>query len=80
MNVGELKEIIKDLDDNMEIIHRSDNYELKDSYVSLNKYSIRPVDGYKREIQTFRDDFDGECYQTPVYVYDKENGKTVLIL
>lgn len=80
MKVGQLKELIKDMDDNLEVIKRSNNYELKGSFVPAEKYDIRIDTGYRLVSEQFWDDFDNEPYHTEVYVHDKDNGETVLII
>lgn len=78
MKIKELKEIIKDLDDDMEVITVSNNFELNGSYVTLEKYRVR-ISNYKQVKETFRDAFDGGYYNTTVYRLDKD-GKPVLVI
>lgn len=67
--VGELKEFIKDLDDNMPLVKRSDNFELRGA-IDVGIYPI--VENFKTEIKEFIDGFDYETYYHEVYVMDKE--------
>lgn len=72
--VGELKEFIKKLDDNMPLVKRSNNFELRgeiDLGVSLS------VEKFKIECKEFMDGFDYEIYHHNVYVHDN-NGQECL--
>jgi hypothetical protein len=77
MNVKLAKEILSKLDDNIELIVTSSNYELGSSLVSVQ--GLR-TSKYKTEIQSFVDDFDGTHYQSKVYIPDNENGDDVVIV
>ena len=77
MNVKLAKEILSKLDDNVELIATSSNYELGGSLVSVQ--GLR-TDKCKVEFQSFVDDFDGTHYQSKVYVPDNENGSDVVIV
>lgn len=68
--VGELKEFIKDLDDKMPLVKRSDNFELRGA---IDKGIYPRVSTFKTERKKFVDGFDYETYYHDVYVYD-ENG------
>ena len=68
--VKELKEFLKDLPDDMLILKKSDNFELRGAidagiYVKVGKY--------KATMETFVDGFDYESYQHEVYQMD-DNG------
>lgn len=70
--IGDLKKAIEKLDDNVEIVQASSNYEQRGAlklgtYISEDKYSTRQT--------PCRDDFDGTCYTITEYVPD-ENGET----
>lgn len=72
--VGELKEFIRDLDDNMPIVKHSNNFELRGAIVS----GIYPmVKKFRAERREFMDGFDHETYYHDIYVRD-ENGKECL--
>ena len=77
MNVKLAKEILSKLDDNVELIVTSNNYELGGSLVSVQGLRIGKC---KVEFQSFVDDFDGTHYQSKVYVPDNENGSNVVIV
>ncbi len=66
--VGELKEFIKDLDDEMPIIKHSDNFELHGA-MDIGIYPR--VGKFKTETRQFVDGFDYETYYHDVYVNDK---------
>lgn len=72
--VGELKEFIKDLDNNMPLVKRSDNFELRGA-IDVGIYPR--VENFKTEIKEFIDGFDYETYCHEVYVKDK-NGTEYL--
>lgn len=74
--VGELKEFIKDLDDNMPLVKRSDNFELRGA-IDVGIYPI--VENFKTEIREFVDGFDYETYYHEVYVRDKEGTECLQI-
>ena len=66
--VGELKEFIKDLDDKMPLVKRSDNFELRGV---IDKGIYPRVSTFKTERKKFVDGFDYETYYHDVYVYDE---------
>lgn len=68
--VGELKDFIKNLNDNMPIVKHSDNFELKNA-IDIGIYP--KVDKFKIERKEFIDGFDYETYYHDVYIND-ENG------
>lgn len=68
--VGELKDFIKDLNDDMPIVKRSDNFELKGA-IDIGIYPR--VNKFKTVTREFMDKFDYETYYHDVYVSD-ENG------
>lgn len=72
--VGELKEFIKNLDDNMPLISTSSNFELQSSVVSGVRVS---VEKFSTEKQQFVDAFDHTVYYEEVYVSNK-NGTECL--
>lgn len=74
--VGELKEFIKNLDDNMPLVKRSDNFELRGA-IDVGIYPR--VGNFKTEIKEFIDDFDYAIYCHEVYVRDKEGIECLLI-
>lgn len=76
MNVGELKAIIKDMDDNVEVVARAHNFELGEAIVSARAHETK----WRKEREQFRDAFDGTNYTTEVYKPDHENGEKVLYI
>lgn len=68
--VGELKEFIKGLNDDMPIVKRSDNFELRGA-IDIGIYPR--VNKFKVERKEFMDGFDYETYYHDVYISD-ENG------
>ena len=72
--VGELKEFIKNLDDNMLLVSTSSNFELKGSIVSGARVS---VEKFNTKTEQFVDGFDYTVYYEDVYVKD-ENGTECL--
>lgn len=66
--VGELKKFIKNLDDNMPIIKKSDNFELRGA-TDVGIYPI--VSNFRKERKEFIDGFDYETYYHDVYISDK---------
>lgn len=72
--VGELKEFIKDLDDNMPLVKTSDNFELRGA-IDLGIYPR--VEKFEVEKQEFMDGFDYETYYHDVYVHNN-NGQECL--
>ncbi len=72
--VGELKEFIKNLDDNMPLVSVSNNFELKGSLVSGARAR---VERFNIKNQQFVDAFDHTVYYEEVYVSNK-NGTECL--
>ena len=72
--VGELKDFIKNLDDDMPLVKRSDNFELRGA-IDVGIYPR--VEKFKSEIREFMDGFDYETYYHEVYIRD-ENGTECL--
>jgi len=75
MNKKELMEAIKDLDDDMEIITVSNNYELNGSYVEASVV----YGNYKKVKEDFVDDFDHNRYSTNIFKHDINGGKVLII-
>ena len=68
--VGELKKYIENLDDNMPLVKRSDNFELRGAIDA----GIYPrVEKFKTETREFMDGFDYKTYYHEIYIND-ENG------
>lgn len=76
MNVGELKAIIKDMDDNVEVVARAHNFELGGATVSARVRETK----MRKEHEQFIDAFDRTPYSTEVYKSDRENGEKVLYI
>ncbi|WP_141542972.1 MULTISPECIES: hypothetical protein [Bacillus cereus group] len=76
MNVRELKEIIKDMDDDIEVVARAHNFELGGAIVNASAHEMK----YKKEREQFVDAFDRTPYSKEVYKPDFENGKVVLLI
>lgn len=72
--VGELKEFLKDLSDEMPLVSVSRNYELQGCTVGGIYPRVRKCTIIQK---TFRDEFDYEIYYEDVYVSDK-NGQLCL--
>lgn len=68
--VGELKEFLKGLDDNMPLVSTSDNPELKDSVIFGANAAVSK---FRVETRQFIDTFDYTAYLEKVCVND-ENG------
>lgn len=75
--VGELKEFLKDLNDDMPIVKRSVNFELRGA-IDIGGIYLK-VEKFKTETREFVDGFDYEKYSHDVYVSD-ENGIECLYL
>ena len=75
MTVGELKKVLEKIEDDVEVIAASNNYELlgkfSDAHVYLGKF--------KRVNEQFRDDFDNNYYSKEVYRMDKRGKEFVAI-
>lgn len=75
MKVGELKKLLEKVDDNIEVIAVSHNYELNckftNTHVNYGKY--------KRVNEQFRDDFEHEYYSREIYRMDKSGNYCVAI-
>lgn len=67
--VGQLKEFIKNLDDNMPLISVSNNFELKGNIVDQTDVY---VDRFKRVESQFVDGFDHTVYKEHIYKRDKD--------
>lgn len=57
------------------IVHKDDNYELKDNMTAMCKYKVLNVSYMKKETKTFVDDFDGTRYNCDVYTKCNKNDK-----
>ena len=78
MKVKDLINELSKFDGDMEVVAKSDNYELKHSEVQ-----VRGVYEGNRKLvrESFMDDFDGNVYSTEVYKYCKDGeGEKVLII
>jgi hypothetical protein len=76
MNVGELKKLIENLSDDIEIVTITNNYEMGRSLVKARG----KIGKYKQEDRYFRDDFDGTRYTAKVYIQDDNEGKDTLVI
>lgn len=72
--VGELKDFIKDLPDDMLLIARSNNFELKNSLVAGIHVDLEKFNAKKEQ---FVDGFDYTVYYEDIYIRDK-NGNMCL--
>ena len=75
--IKELQAIEKEYGAGITIVSKSDDYELRGSYVDDNT-KVTIIKMTKRE-RNFRDDFDGTRYTKEVYEYN-ENGNNVVLL
>ncbi|MDO6628808.1 hypothetical protein CON01_00725 [Bacillus thuringiensis] len=76
MNVGELKALIKDMDDDVEVIARAHNFELGGAIVNASAHEMK----YRKEREQFVDAFDRTPYSKEVYKPDHVNGEKVLLI
>lgn len=74
--VGELKKFLENLPDDMLLVKRSDNFELRGA-IDVGIYPL--VEKFRVENQEFTDGFDYEKYHHDVYIQD-ETGKECLFL
>lgn len=72
--VKELKEILNSLPDDMKVISKSDNFELKGNKVDGARIISHKV---KKENKSFMDAFDYTYYNKEIYVND-EIGEEVI--
>jgi len=77
MKVKDLKLQLQDLDDELEVIVKSNNYELQGSYV-LAKGLFKTTNKYKKQIETFIDDFDHTRYNKEIFI-SSEDGENVVM-
>lgn len=75
MNVGQIRKLIENLEDDVEFVTVSDNYELRGAMVPARFSEIT----VSKETKSFRDDFDGTNYNKEVFRYD-DNGKKVIVV
>lgn len=75
MKVGELKKLLETVDNDIEIICISDNFELNGNYVSANAF----LQTFKKKTEVFRDAFDHQLYTEEVFIFDN-NGDNVLLI
>lgn len=68
--VGELKDFIKNLDDNMPLVKQSDNFEL---HGAIDIGICPQVEKFRTETRKFMDSFDYKTYNHEIYIND-ENG------
>jgi hypothetical protein len=74
--VGELKEIIQDLDDDVKVVAISRNFEMKNSMVD----AVPMVLICSTERRDFVDAFDGTPYSAKVYRPNLHNGEKTLFI
>ena len=74
LTVGKLKEILKDLPDDIPVVQESVNCEMRGAITQKSKYSIA-IRKYRKERASFRDGFDGTRYTSEIYVMDEEGEK-----
>lgn len=74
MKAGELKKLLETVNDNIEVICTSCNFELNCSCVS-NAFLKK----FKKETKGFIDAFDYQYYMQEVYVYDEDGDDVVFI-
>ena len=72
MKVKDLKLQLQDLDDELEVIVKSDNYELQGSYV-LARGLFKTTNKYKKQIETFIDDFDHMRYNKEIFISSEDD-------
>ncbi|MGG2091312.1 hypothetical protein AB1283_00915 [Bacillus sp. S13(2024)] len=75
MKIKELKQLIENLDDNIEVITKSDNFELRGAKVEAKVFISNQVK--KRE--KFVDAFDRTEYEKDVFFTTEEGQKTLVI-
>ena len=75
--VGELKKFLEKLDDNMPLVKKSDNFELRGAIIEGNYYPR--VAKFRTEKRWFRDAFDYIDYAIEVYIED-DNGTECLLV
>ena len=76
MNVKNLIEILKSLDENAEVIIHSSNFELRNAKVPVT--FVHQYDTGSNKDQTFRDAFDGETYSKKTW--EIFGGKTPVVM
>ena len=65
--INGLKEIAKEYGPHIPVIHKSKNYELKDSLVDVYIYEKYEVVDVKKKKALFIDDFDHTTYTQDIY-------------
>jgi hypothetical protein len=78
MKVKELKRQLEGLDDELELIIKSDNYELRGSYVPARSI-FKTTNKFKKKLESFVDDFDHTRYQKEIYI-SSSDGETVAMI
>ena len=73
MKVGELKKLLETVNDDIEVICTSHNFELNYNCVSALAF----LQKFRKKTEVFIDAFDHQHYTAEVYVYDKD-GEDVL--
>lgn len=66
MKVKELIKILEKHNPEAEVIKKTDNFEMGNSYVNLEEHFIFTGTG-KKTTRTFRDAFDGEIYEAEIW-------------
>ena len=77
MKVKDLKLQLQDLDDELEVIVKSDNYEMQGNYVSARGL-FKTTNKLKKQVETFIDDFDYIRYNKEIFI-SSENGENVVM-
>jgi len=77
MKVKDLKLQLQDLDDELEVIVKSDNYEMQGNYVSARGL-FKTTNKFKKQVETFIDDFDYIRYNKEIFI-SSENGENVVM-
>jgi hypothetical protein len=76
MKVGEFKKLLETVNDDIEIICTSDNFELNYNCVSASAY----LQKFKKKTEGFIDAFDHQYYTAEVYKFDKDGDDVVVII
>ena len=75
MNLGQFRELTKDMDDSVDIITVTSNFEIGHNLVKARA----SIDKYREEKQQFRDSFDGTRYSSTVYRLDDDGEDKIII-